>query len=357
MQVIWNKLYNKESIADKGTLAHLQTILRRTCLPTTKVKNDMNAVEDFMNLVWEVHIVAAAMAHFKMDDVSDVPPLIKDAQMSLPTETDLMNIVGKLVNKYAMKFIETDVQEEELGQGQRSIGTQYPLRSENPEVQDQVHNYASHVLGYGLLAQNFRDAWKEGDGARTARLWKFFLLYFKDDGRTKYALEAFRLRTQIIATLTPRRAYQLMWNRTCNSKGGRGTNVPLNLKNEYLNAIFKANLNTFHSNISEHSVQRSSQSLRPVQEVLERFDHVTSLYTDSGHHKEPDLSRDFNLVLKTLQAASVFNYHTGRKHATFKVIHADPLFRLKSRMEDFYRWLQQHQKAAAIEQALDKNKF
>ena len=51
LQVIWNKLYSKDSIADKGTLAHLQTILQRTCLPTTKVKNDMNAVEDFMDPV------------------------------------------------------------------------------------------------------------------------------------------------------------------------------------------------------------------------------------------------------------------------------------------------------------------
>ena len=357
LQVIWNKLYSKDSIADKGTLAHLQTILRRTCLPTTKVKNDMNAVEDFMNLVYEAHIIAATMEHFKMDDISDVPQLIQEAQQSVPTETDLMNIVGKLVNKYVMKFVETDVQEQVLGQGQASVGTQYPPRTEDPEAQDQVRNYASRVIGYGLLAKNFRDAWKEGDGARTVRMWKFFLLYFKDDGRTKYALEAFRLGAQIVAMLSPRRAHQLIWNRTCNSKGGRGENVPLDLKNEYLNAIFKADLNTFHSHISEHSVQRSSQSLRPVQDILDRFDHVTSLYTDSGRHSQPDLSNDFKLVLKTLRAASVFSYHSGRKHSSIKAVHADPLFKLKSKLDDFYKWIRQHQKSAAIQQALDKSIF
>lgn len=46
------------------------------------------------------------------------------------------------------------------------------------------------------MAIDFYDTWQEGDGARLLRCWKFFLPYFKDDGRTKYALEAFKLITQ-----------------------------------------------------------------------------------------------------------------------------------------------------------------
>ena len=205
------------------------------------------------------------------------------------------------------------------------------------------------------MAKDFYDAWQEGDGARLLRCWKFFLLYFKGDWRTKYALEAFKLITRTSATLTPRKALQLIWNRTCNSKGGNGKNIPLDLKNEYLNAIFKADLNTFHSNISEHSVQRSSCSIQLVQDTLEHFDHVTGIYKDSGRHTAANTSEDFKMVLKTLQTADVFTIRKGRKHAEMKVIHADPLFGVKLRINDLNRWFRQHRSAIAIEQDLQLN--
>ena len=69
MQMIWNKLYNKDSLADKGTLAQLQTLLWRN-LPT-KLKNEMNVVDDFMSIARDAHIVASAMAYFKMSDIND----------------------------------------------------------------------------------------------------------------------------------------------------------------------------------------------------------------------------------------------------------------------------------------------
>lgn len=355
MQVIWNKLYSKDSLADKGTLAQLQTLLRRN-LPT-KVKNDMNAVDDFMSLVCDAHIVAAAMAHFKMSDTNDVPPSIAEHMLRVPKDEDLEQIVGKLVDEYAMKFFDTDVYQEIDQVHTRSVGTQYPPREAKPPGLDQVFNYATHVIGYGLFARNFQDAWREGDGARILRSWKFFLLYFKNDGRTKYALEAFKLIAQTSAMLTPRKSHQLTWNRTCNSNGGIGKNVPLDLKNEFFNAAFKSDLNTFHSNITQHSVQRSSQSIQCVQDTLENFDHVTDLYKDSGYHSAPNKSEDFKLVLKTLKDAEVFMYHEGREHGAMKTIHADPLFGVKQGIDDLHKWLLQHRKAAAIEQSLDQQSF
>ena len=61
----------------------------------------------------------------------------------------------------------------------------------------------------------------------------FFMLHFKTNGRTKYALEAFNLTAQINALLTPRMAHQLMWNRMYNTKGGKGKNKELDLHNEH----------------------------------------------------------------------------------------------------------------------------
>lgn len=57
------------------------------------------------------------------------------------------------------------------------------------------------------------------------------MLHFKADGQTKHAVEAFSLLAQVNVTLTP----QMVWNQTCNPKGGEGKNVPLDLQIEHLN--------------------------------------------------------------------------------------------------------------------------
>ena len=49
-------------------------------------------------------------------------------------------------------------------------------------------------------------------------------------------------------------AHRLVWNWTCNPKGGEGENVPLDLQNEHLNRVFKDDINRFRANISESSV-------------------------------------------------------------------------------------------------------
>ena len=44
--------------------------------------------------------------------------------------------------------------------------------------EDAVYNYASAIIGYGLMANNFEDVWN-GHGETQTRLWKYFLLHFK----------------------------------------------------------------------------------------------------------------------------------------------------------------------------------
>ena len=77
-------------------------------------------------------------------------------------------------------------------------------------------NYASAILGMGLLARTFHDASRESDGNQSIRCWKFFLLHFKVDGRVKYAVEAVNLLAQVNGLLPPGMAHQLIWNPTGN---------------------------------------------------------------------------------------------------------------------------------------------
>ena len=122
-------------------------------------------------------------------------------------------------------------------------------------------NYATAILGMGLLARSFHDA-RESDGDRSIRCWKFFLLHFKVDGRVKYAAEAVNLLAQVNGLLPPGMAHQLIWNWTCNLRGGARHNIPLDLQMEHFNRVFK---DTFRSNISEKSISRSSQAIGLIQ--------------------------------------------------------------------------------------------
>ncbi len=86
-----------------------------------------------------------------------------------------------------------------------------------PEVHDiapdAVFDYSSTVLNDDLLMLEFRDAIHERDGDRILRCWKFLLLYFRFAGRTKYAIEAFNMLTNVNATCSTRLAAQIKWSR------------------------------------------------------------------------------------------------------------------------------------------------
>ena len=88
--------------------------------------------------------------------------------------------------------------------------------------------------------------------------------------------------SQLNATLAPRLSHELVWNRTCNPRGGPGNNVELDLNLEHLNRIFKDDLNTFKANITEHSIDRSSHAIGPIGNVLDNFDRQMQVKRPGG---------------------------------------------------------------------------
>ena len=69
--MLWKRLYG-DSAADKGTLRQLQHLINRTNVPARPKKN-MNAAEDFVQVVVIGHVTALAMTHFSMVTVHDEP--------------------------------------------------------------------------------------------------------------------------------------------------------------------------------------------------------------------------------------------------------------------------------------------
>ena len=103
------------------------------------------------------------------------------------------------------------------------------------------------------------------------------MMHFKADGHTKYVVEAFKLIAQVKATLTPRMAYRLTRHGTelAIQIVVMETTSFLGLCNEQMNHLFKDDINTFRVDITEKSVERSSQAINLGYLVLQK--HISTV--------------------------------------------------------------------------------
>lgn len=240
---------------DGGTLFQLRNLINRRNVGKDPRK-DMNASEDFFLLVVESHIVAAAMKVFNMSSVDSTPckAFFPDGSASLDSEKR-RNILLLAADSVLEQYVDL------------TYGDECRL-----EVEDGVQAYASDVLSLGLLYMEFCDAIREGDGDRIIRCWRFLLLIFKASNRTNYSIEAFTLLVQEMFLFSPRMAAQLKWNRTVNTHGLPGKNVPCDLHMEHLNRECKNALHGLGSNITDHAVKRVGKCVQKTVKTLHAFD-------------------------------------------------------------------------------------
>ena len=149
--------------------------------------------------------------------------------------------------------------------------------------EDCILNYASGLMKMALLKRNFDDAIKEMDGPRLFRCWKYMILYFKEGGRSKYALEGLYLQAAQHCLLSPEEAYRLMWNRCFNLHGGQGRNIPLDRMVEHNNNQIKEILHNQGANVTFESARKASASIKGVSDILGQLDRTLSICPQSGH--------------------------------------------------------------------------
>ena len=196
-QVIFNQLYSRESDGEKGTLKQLQTAINRTNIPM-KVKDDPMAVEDFISLTLDAHIVAAAMEFFQMKDATSAPSTNMDiGQIQKMPKSNRWKSLSMAMQQFLDHFVlhekvdqlSSNVQalSRETAKKKKADKSRKEVEKERKkqcESEDGVYNYACRFLAMSLMARNFHDASRYGDGERLIRCWKF-LLHFKVDGRIK----------------------------------------------------------------------------------------------------------------------------------------------------------------------------
>ena len=223
------------------------------------------------------------------------------------------------------------------------LSPNYPKEVSLSNLDDDVFNYNCSLLAQGLLFMNFLDSTSEGDGERSIRCWKFFLLHFKEEkSTTKYALEALYLLLQVYSLLPPAEAHSLTWNRTVNNKGGPGRNVAIDLDLEHDNNDLKQPIKNLGPNVTVDAVRRISNGQQKSKQMLSSMDREILVKQRSGKHVSADYSKDLRAIVNSLMEESVFCHTPGRHYKYFSNFVRDPLSRLDT--SNLYQWINRHKK-------------
>lgn len=91
---------------------------------------------------------------------------------------------------------------------------------------DHVAIYRASFMKCALLLRDKNDAYKMGDGNRVTTNAKFQILLSRVGKHNTYQLWLFRYLAYIKCILSPKMAYEYMWNCSANLQGGMGTNIP-----------------------------------------------------------------------------------------------------------------------------------
>lgn len=287
---MWVRLYRKGTSMEGGTILQLKNLLNRSSVPR-EVHKDVNAVEDFLEVVLAGHVIAAAMAYFEMQQLGDKPnpEMIPHDTESL-TEDEKKKILFDSVDNIVAQFTNIDLPDNTHKQTAAGI--------------DGVKEYAKEFLSLALLHAEFQDAIREGDGTRVLRCWKFLLLVFKAGRRTNYSIEALILLAQYHFFLSPRLAQQLMWSRFINTHGWLGHNIPCDLYNEHINRACKTAVHMLGANLTPKAIVRIGRCIGPLMNATHQFDKECGINSMHGAHSKPSLKRDIQVVVKELAEKS-----------------------------------------------------
>lgn len=107
----------------------------------------MNACEDFLQLITQAHVFAAAMQHLHCSNVTELRTKITD-------QASMDSLTTAICTQY-----------EEISMDRPSAS----------RTLDRVQEYGKEALALGMLFLEFKDAIREGDGTRVLRCWKYFL--------------------------------------------------------------------------------------------------------------------------------------------------------------------------------------
>ncbi|CAH1232995.1 Hypp553 [Branchiostoma lanceolatum] len=180
-----------------------------------------------------------------------------------------------------------------------------------------VQDITKGKLTLALLIRNIEDATKEGDGERISRCFRMALLYFKAYGHTKYAYGTLMFFARVNALLPPKLAHSLVWNRVVSNRGGKGKNIPMDLRLEHMNNFLKSFLKHLGPNLNERSAARVANAVGEMEKLLKGADADLGVSSDSGHHHKGDPSPEVHILVEQYLEVEALHYIPGREYNSF----------------------------------------
>ena len=203
---------------------------------------------------------------------------------------------------------------------------------------DYLYNYHRSKLVFGLTMFEFSDAIKEGDGERLHELYRFALLVYKANNKSKYSYAILLYLVKLAGLLSEKAAHDLKWNRFFNKNGLKGGNIPLDLRMEQLNKIVKTMWKSLGANISESSAERIANTVEPVELIMEGIDRDCGGLHRVGFRTQGKPEVAIAQVTKDLMNIQAFKYQKGRAgHPSFQNFPSNLLKDLDYR--DMHAWM------------------
>lgn len=340
MQLIFKKLF-KNSAREIGTLRYFREKSQRRNV-TLDVKHFEDCEQLFIS-VGRCYTVAALLDFFSMDTVHDRPSRNRPPQQHLLVEqTCKQEYYDQTLNKFIDEYLGPAVTEHNITESETSV-TELNGNPEDSNENDFVRNYSIQLLQYFFLIADFKDAVKEGNGQQLHQLHKQLLHHFKtDNGFNTYAIEMFVNIIQNEVLLSESEAHQCMWAATANWKGGKGTNIEIDLLQENQNKALKKLIKGMGANKTNKAIERASKAVGGVQKIVENFHCQASVQPSSAAHSHKSSTADELQILEDLRKLKPFTIQAGRAHNSFPNVAADP-FNCLDKVA-FIKWLARHKK-------------
>eukprot|EP00112_Aurelia_sp_Birch-Aquarium-sp1_P016473 Seg3738.2 transcript_id=Seg3738.2/GoldUCD/mRNA.D3Y31 product="hypothetical protein" protein_id=Seg3738.2/GoldUCD/D3Y31 len=316
--VIWRLLFDKNSSGDIGTLYQAKNFLNAVNCPLDPM-NDPDGAYDLLSNYIDALILSCYDA---------IKSKIKTTGLPVEQERICDEIVDEIVNTFAITEIPEVPNENAYkckfcGKLYKRIKSyrkhiadkhseQLPSTSQGQQQEDGALNYTCNALALGLLAKDFVSARKMGDGKRIIRLYKFLLLYFKLESRSKYSYYSLYTIMQAFHLLPPYLAHELVWNRTNNSRGKINSNVENDRTCEHHVKSFKSDCKDFQGKVSSKSIKRASCSYTAMNKLMSTYDTGLSVKHQSGRHSKPDTRNDVKSLAKQYSAHRICQFVPGR---------------------------------------------
>ncbi|XP_071796288.1 uncharacterized protein [Asterias amurensis] len=342
LEVIWKHLYDPSSSAEKGTLYNARNFLEARNVTKDPIR-DINAASDLIESYTKSLVVTAAMTFFKMQNVTDEPQQNgMDSLVHHNRKEYVMETMSTIVSTYVVPSndeLSTQTPRFQCHHCDKSYKTKKGLQrhirdkhstiksarttttsqhsSDDSTVQDHVFNYTRCALSMGLLALDFTDARRLGDGERLMIIYKHLLLHFKAGGKPKYSYHVLRLLAQVNWFLSPRLAHSLTWNQFVNKTGTIRGNIEVDREMEHHNRVFKMHCKALRGKISPKSVERVSHSAQVINNILCDVDKQTSFKKPSGKHGTPDNKKDVSAMAMEMLRGKIFEHEAGRQFSSF----------------------------------------